>query len=120
MSPVSHQDRSLFERADADVEAFWAKEAESLSWYRKWDTVLEWDPPFAKWFNGGQLNVSYNCLDRHVEAGRGDKIAYYWEGEPGDRREITYKQLLDEVCQARTPSRSSEWRVGTESPSTCR
>ena len=93
------QDRSLFERADADLQAFWAKEAESLSWYRKWDTVLEWNPPFAKWFNGGQLNVSYNCLDRHVEAGRGNKIAYYWEGEPGDRREITYKQLLDEVCQ---------------------
>jgi len=93
------QDRSLFERADADLQAFWAKEAESLSWYRKWDTVLEWNPPFAKWFNGGQLNVSYNCLDRHIEAGRGDKIAYYWEGEPGDRREITYKQLLDEVCQ---------------------
>jgi acetyl-CoA synthetase len=96
----SIKDRSLYERADADVEAFWASEAESLSWYRKWDTVLEWDPPFAKWFCGGQLNVSYNCLDRHVEAGRGDKIAYYWEGEPGDRREITYKQLLDEVCQA--------------------
>jgi len=93
------QDRSLFERADADLQAFWAQEAESLSWYRKWDTVLEWNPPFAKWFNGGQLNVSYNCLDRHVEAGRGNKIAYYWEGEPGDRREITYKQLLDEVCQ---------------------
>ena len=93
------QDRSLFERADADLKAFWAQEAESLSWYRKWDTVLEWNPPFAKWFNGGQLNVSYNCLDRHVEAGRGNKIAYYWEGEPGDRREITYKQLLDEVCQ---------------------
>ncbi|HEX3301905.1 MAG TPA: AMP-binding protein, partial [Thermomicrobiales bacterium] len=93
------KDRSLYERADADIEAFWAQEAESLSWYRKWDTVLEWDPPFARWFSGGQLNVSYNCLDRHVEAGRGDKIAYYWEGEPGDRREITYKQLLDEVCQ---------------------
>jgi acetyl-CoA synthetase len=93
------KDRSLYERADADIEAFWAQEAESLSWYRKWDTVLEWDPPFARWFSGGRLNVSYNCLDRHVEAGRGDKIAYYWEGEPGDRREITYKQLLDEVCQ---------------------
>jgi acetyl-CoA synthetase len=97
-SPIDAQ--SLYDRANADVEAFWAEEAESLSWYKKWDTVLEWDPPFARWFSGGQLNVAYNCLDRHVEAGRGDKIAYYWEGEPGDRREITYKQLLDEVCQA--------------------
>ena len=71
-----------------------------LDWFKPWDTVLEWDPPFAKWFDGGQLNVSYNCLDRHVEAGRGDKVAYYWEGEPdGDRKTITYAELLDEVCK---------------------
>ena len=61
--------------------------------------MLEWDAPFAKWFDGGKLNVSYNCLDRHVHAGRGDRVAYYWEGEPGDRKTITYQQLLDEVCQ---------------------
>ena len=92
-------DRSLFERAEADPEAFWAEQAESLSWFRKWDRVLEWDSPFAKWFVGGKLNVSYNCLDRHVEAGRGDRIAYYWEGEPGDRLTITYAELLEKVCQ---------------------
>jgi acetyl-CoA synthetase len=93
------QDRSLFDRAEADPEAFWAKEAESLSWIKKWDTVLQWESPFAKWFVGGQLNVAYNCLDRHVEAGRGDKVAYYWEGEPGDRLTITYAELLEQVCK---------------------
>ncbi len=92
-------DPSIYERANADIEAFWAEEAKSLDWYKPWDTVLEWDAPFAKWFNGGQLNVSYNCLDRHVLAGRGDRVAYYWEGEPGDRKTITYQQLLDDVCQ---------------------
>ena len=85
-----------------------------------WDTVLEWDPPFAKWFVGGQLNVSYNCLDRHVNAGRGDKVAYYWEGEPGDRKTLTYAELLAEVSKAPTPSRSSASAAATASPSTCR
>ncbi|MDQ2683516.1 MAG: acetate--CoA ligase, partial [Chloroflexota bacterium] len=93
------QDRSMFERAEADPEGFWAEQAETLDWFRKWDTVLEWNPPFAKWFEGGELNVAYNCLDRHVAAGRGDRVAYYWEGEPGDQRTITYKELLDEVCR---------------------
>jgi acetyl-CoA synthetase len=93
------KDRSLYDKAAADPEAFWAEQAESLSWVRKWDRVLEWDPPFAKWFVGGQLNVSYNCLDRHVEAGRGDRVAYYWEGEPGDRLTITYAELLEQVCK---------------------
>jgi acetyl-CoA synthetase len=96
---ASIQDRSLYDKAAADPEAFWAEQAESLSWVRKWDRVLEWDPPFAKWFVGGQLNVSYNCLDRHVEAGRGDRVAYYWEGEPGDRLTITYAELLEQVCK---------------------
>ncbi len=94
-------DQSIYDRAAADLEGFWAEEAKRLDWYKPWDTVLEWDPPFAKWFEGGQINVSYNCLDRHVEQGRGDRIAYYWEGEPeGDRKTITYKELLDEVCKA--------------------
>jgi acetyl-CoA synthetase len=93
-------DPEIYERAAADPEAFWAEAAESLSWYKKWDTVLEWDEPFAKWFEGGKLNVSYNCLDRHVEAGNGDCVAYYWEGEPGDKITITYKELLAEVCKA--------------------
>ena len=68
-----------------------------MTWSKDWDTICEWDLPFAKWFIGGELNVSYNCLDRHVLAGKGDKVAFYWEGEPGDARVITYAQLLDEV-----------------------
>jgi acetyl-CoA synthetase len=92
-------DRSLYERAEQDFEAFWADEARRLRWTREWDRVLEWDPPFAKWFVGGQLNVSDNCLDRHVDAGGGDKVAYYWEGEPGDTRTITYAELRDEVAR---------------------
>ena len=91
-------DRSLYDEADADVEAFWARQARELvTWFEDFDTILEWDLPDAKWFLGGKLNVSYNCLDRHVEAGRGDKVAYHWEGEPGDTRTITYADLYDEV-----------------------
>jgi acetyl-CoA synthetase len=90
-------DRSIYERAEADHEAFWAEQAERLTWFKRWDTVMEWTPPWVKWFVGGQLNASYNCLDRHVEAGGGDKIAYHWEGEPGDTRTITYKDLYDET-----------------------
>jgi len=93
-------DRSLFEEAAADREAFWARQArERLTWFQDFHTTLEWELPFAKWFVGGQLNVSYNCLDRHVEAGLGDRVAYFWEGEPGDTRTITYAELLDEVCR---------------------
>lgn len=91
-----------YERAAADREAFWAEQAERLSWEQRWDTVLDWtDPPFAKWYVGGRLNAAYNCVDRHVEAGRGDKVAFHWVGEPaGDKRTITYSQLKDEVSQA--------------------
>ena len=93
-------DRSLYDEAEADLEAFWARQArELLTWFDDFDTVLEWELPFAKWFVGGTLNVSYNCLDRHVEAGRGDKVAFHWEGEPGDTRTITYAELLDEVSR---------------------
>ncbi|MEA2596852.1 MAG: acetyl-CoA synthetase [Thermomicrobiales bacterium] len=92
-------DPSIYERAQNDLEGFWADEARKLDWFKPWDTVLKWEPPFAEWFVGGQINVSYNCLDRHVNAGRGDKVAYYWEGEPGDRRTLTYADLLDEVCR---------------------
>ena len=93
-------DRSLYDEAAADRLAFWARQArEHVTWFRDFDTVLEWDLPFAKWFIGGTLNVAYNCLDRHVEAGSGDKVAYWWEGEPGDTRTITYADLLDEVCK---------------------
>jgi acetyl-CoA synthetase len=88
----------LYDEADQDFEGFWARQAaDLLEWDREWDTILEWDLPFAKWFVGGQLNVTRNCLDRHVEAGRGDRVAYHWEGEPGDTRTITYADLLAEV-----------------------
>ena len=89
----------VYEEASADRLAFWAKAAGRLSWAQKWDDVLDWsEAPFAKWFVGGKLNVAYNCVDRHVEAGHGDQVAYHWEGEPGDTRTITYAQLKDEVC----------------------
>jgi acetyl-CoA synthetase len=93
-------DRSLYEEAAADPEAFWARQARELvTWFQDFDTTLEWDLPFAKWFLGGSLNVAHNCLDRHLDAGRGDKVAYYWEGEPGDTRTITYGELHGEVCR---------------------
>jgi acetyl-CoA synthetase len=91
------RDRSLYDEADADWTRFWERQAESLDWSRRWDRVLEWDLPFARWFVGGTLNASYNCLDRHVAAGLGDRVAYFWEGEPGDQRTITYAQLLGDV-----------------------
>lgn len=91
-----------YARADADPEAFWAEQAGRLSWDRTWDRVLDWDnPPFAKWFVGGTLNAAYNCVDRHVEAGRGDQVAIHWVGEPvDDTRDLTYSELKDEVCRA--------------------
>ncbi len=92
-------DTSIYERAEADPEGFWAEQAERLTWFRKWDTVMNWTPPWVKWFEGGTLNASYNCLDRHVEAGGGDKVAYHWEGEPGETRTITYTDLYEEVCR---------------------
>jgi acetyl-CoA synthetase len=91
-----------YDEADADRLAFWEKAAERLSWDTKWEKVLDWDDaPFAKWFVGGTINAAYNCVDRHVEAGKGDKIAYHWVGEPeDDTRDITYAELKDEVCRA--------------------
>ena len=98
-----------------------ARPASSLTWFDDFDTMLEWDLPFAKWFVGGTLNVSYNCLDRHVEAGRGDRVAYHWEGEPGDTRTITYADLLDEVSAVRQRAEGrSAWQRATGSRSTCR
>ena len=92
-------DREPYERATADVEAYWADWARQLEWSRPWDRVLEWHPPHAKWFMGGTLNVSVNCLDRHVRAGRGSRTALIWEGEPGEVRTITYAGLLSDVCR---------------------
>ncbi len=93
------KDDSLYKQGDEDYVAFWEEQAKSLDWYEPWHTALEWEVPYAKWFVGGKLNASYNCLDRHVLAGRGDKVAYYFEGEPGDRRVLTYKDMLDEVSR---------------------
>jgi acetyl-CoA synthetase len=90
----------IYDEADADREGFWAREAAELDWFEEWDTILAWDAPHAKWFVGGKLNVSYNCLDRHIEAGHGDQVAYHWEGEPGDTRTLTYTDLLAEVSRA--------------------
>ena len=91
----------LYAEAEADFEAFWAKRArERLRWTELFHTTLEWNLPFAKWFLGGRLNVSENCLDRHVENGLGDKVAYHWIGEPGDTRTLTYADLLREVGKA--------------------
>ena len=92
-------DRTIYERAEADPEGFWAEQAERLTWFKRWDTVSTWEPPWVRWFEGGRLNASYNCLDRHVEAGGGDKVAYHWEGEPGDTRTITYRDLFEETCR---------------------
>ncbi|MGA8113428.1 MAG: acetate--CoA ligase [Actinocatenispora sp.] len=90
-----------YQRAADDRLGFWADAAERLSWARKWDEVLDWSKaPFAKWYVGGTLNAAYNCVDRHVEAGNGDRVAYYWEGEPGDTRTITYADLQRMVSQA--------------------
>jgi len=91
----------IYDEADADPLAWWEEQAKSLEWAEPWTQVLDWKVPFAKWFVGGKLNASVNCLDRHVAAGRGDKVAFHWVGEPeGDTRDITYAQLLAMVCQA--------------------
>ena len=90
----------LYDKAKADPQQFWAELAElELHWFQKWDTILDWQPPFAKWFVNGKINISYNCLDRHLTTWRKNKAAIIWEGEPGDSRTITYAQLHREVCQ---------------------
>jgi acetyl-CoA synthetase len=90
---------ALRTEASSDAEGFWARMAEELHWFKSWDKVLEWNPPHAKWFDGGKLNVSYNCLDRHLATWRRNKAALIWEGEPGEQRTITYQQLHTEVCR---------------------
>jgi acetyl-CoA synthetase len=90
----------IYDEANADREGFWAREAAQLDWFEEWHTILEWEPPYAKWFVGGKLNVAHNCLDRHVDAGHGEQVAYHWEGEPGDTRTITYADLLGDVQRA--------------------
>ena len=89
----------LSKRAADDPNGFWAEQAESLVWFKKWDTVLEWNEPFAKWFVGGKINASYNCIDRHLLGDRKNKAAIIWEGEPGDTRVLRYQDLHREVCK---------------------
>jgi len=92
-------DARVYDDAERDWQGFWAVQALALDWHKEWDKILEWERPFAKWFVGGQLNASVNCLDRHVDAGHGEQVAFFWEGEPGDTRAVTYKDLLDETCR---------------------
>ncbi|MBV9149951.1 MAG: acetate--CoA ligase [Candidatus Eremiobacteraeota bacterium] len=102
----------IYEEAERDVESFWAGWARKLEWIKPFTRVLEWNEPFAKWFADGQLNATANCLDRHVKAGLGNRVAYNWEGEPGDRRTITYQQLLEEVCRLANGLRALGVRKG--------
>ncbi|GAA4982169.1 acetyl-CoA synthetase [Nonomuraea thailandensis] len=101
LAAAANVTEAAYNEAAADRLAFWERAAERLTWAKRWDTTLEWKAPFAKWFVGGELNVAYNCVDRHVEEGRGDKVAYHWEGEPeGDTRTLTYNDLKREVGKA--------------------
>ena len=92
-------DVTAYDDAERDWEGFWAQQALALDWHDEWTRILEWNRPFAKWFVGGTLNVSENCLDRHVADGHGGQVAFYWEGEPGDTRSVSYQDLLDETCR---------------------
>ena len=92
------QDPAIYDEAERDPEGFWAEQAKRLDWFEEWDQVLDWsNPPFAKWFVGGKLNASYNCLDRHVEAGLGDRVALHWRGEEGEERDLSYADLHRDV-----------------------
>src|ERR1051326_8964408 len=93
-------DPGIYERAEADPEAFWAEQAQAIDWFKPWQTILEWNAPWAKWFVGAQVNASYNCVDRHVKTWRRNKAAIIFEGEPGDSRVLTYRDLYREVNRA--------------------
>ena len=110
----------IYEEAARDYLAFWAGWARKLEWSKPFTTTLEWNEPFARWFADGELNVSVNCLDRHVRAGRGDKIAYYYEGEPGDRWTITYANCSTTSAASPTGCASSAFVRAIASRSTCR
>ena len=91
-------DPSIYDEAARDPDAWWAAQADRLDWFQRWDRVLEWEPPHHRWFLGGKINASYNCVDRHLEA-HGDRVAYHWIGEPGDTRAVTYRDLYEDVCR---------------------
>src|ERR1051325_65118 len=97
VSQANLNDPKVYARAAADPEGFWGGDAEELDWFERWNKVCEWNPPHAKWFVGGKLNLSFNCVDRHAKGARRDKIAILFEGEPGDVRSLTYGELYDEV-----------------------
>ena len=107
------RDEDVYREAATDLEGFWARQADRLRWSRRWDRVFEWNPPWVKWFVGGRLNVCDNCVDRHVEAGLGDRVAYFWEGEPGEERTITYADLLRDVVRFANVLRELGVRKGT-------
>jgi len=93
------QYKKIYEHSLKDPERFWEEAAEDLTWFKRWNKVLEWKSPFSKWYVGGKINASYNCLDRHVQTWRKNKAAIIWEGEPGDRRTLTYQELYQKVCR---------------------
>src|SRR5258708_36239204 len=103
----------LYRKSIKNPEKFWGQQAEELLlWNKKWDEVLKWNTPFAEWFVGGKLNVSENCLDRHLDGPRRNKAAIIWEGEPGEKRTLTYKQLHREVCKFANVLRISQLDKG--------
>ncbi len=103
---------SISKRAADDPEGFWAEIASELHWFEPWKKVLEWDAPFAKWFVGGQTNISYNCVDRHLSSPRKNKVAILWEGEPGDVRALSYQMLHYDVCRFANVLRSFGFQKG--------
>ena len=112
--------QELYDEAERDYVAFWERLArERLTWDTPFEKTLEWEPPFAKWFLGGKLNLAYNCVDRHVENGLGDKVAYHWIGEPGDTRDLTYADLQREVSKAANALLELGVKTGDRSRSTC-
>jgi acetyl-CoA synthetase len=103
----------LYRRAEQDPEAFWGEIAErELHWFEKWTKVLDWNPPFARWFAGAKLNVSYNCLDRHLTTSRKNKVAILWEGEPGEQRALTYQELHRLVVRFASVLQSRGYKAG--------
>src|SRR5579871_1242854 len=98
--PANWNDPAVYERAGKDPEGFWAEQAKNLDWFKPYERVLEWNAPWAKWFVGGEINATYNCVDRHIKGVRKNKAAIIWEGEPGDERVLTYRDLYREVNRA--------------------
>ncbi len=112
---------SLYRESIENNESFWDAQAkEHLHWFEPYHKVLEWNEPFAQWFVGGKTNASYNCLDRHIDRGNGDKIAILWEGEPGDTRQLTYRELHREVCRFANGLKKLGVKQGTWLASICR